>query len=178
MKPLLLACEESGIVRDAFIKKGVNAISCDLLPTRRPGPHIQDYLEDIIGSGKDWCGIIAFPPCDFVCSSGLHHNKYKPGRQQLTELALHFDAMIFNRECNLISLENPVGCLSTRIENRGGAWIVRQPGEKHNGNAATQYVQPWQFGHPESKKNRVMVERITSTKADKCFTTTSVWAVE
>jgi hypothetical protein len=58
---ILLACEESGIVRDAFIKKGHDAISCDILPTSSPGPHYQGFLEDFIGSGEEWDMIIAFP---------------------------------------------------------------------------------------------------------------------
>jgi hypothetical protein len=75
---VLIACEFSGIVRDAFIAKGHDAMSCDLLPTEKPGPHYQGDVMDIINNG--WDLMIAHPPCTYLCSSGLHWNKRRPER--------------------------------------------------------------------------------------------------
>lgn len=133
---VLVACEFSGIVRDAFIAKGHDAVSCDLLPTERPGPHIQGEAENILDDG--WDMLLAFPPCTYLCSSGLHWNKRRPGREALTHEAMLF---VFNlmgvgsiaHGIPLIALENPIGCISTKY---------RKP---------DQVIQPWQFGHPESK---------------------------
>ena len=79
---VLIACEFSGIVRDAFIARGHEAVSCDLLPTGRPGPHIQGDVLDILDDG--WDMMIAFPPCTYLCVSGIRwigHPKH-PNRQQ------------------------------------------------------------------------------------------------
>ena len=128
---VLIACEFSGIVRDAFTAKGHDAWSCDLLPTESPGPHYQGDVRDILNDR--WDMIIAFPDCTFLCSSGLHWNKRRPGRQKKTEEALVFVSTILSNPCEKIALENPIGCISTRIR-------------KYN-----QKVQPWQFGEDASK---------------------------
>lgn len=133
---VLVACEFSGIVRDAFIAKGHDAMSCDLLPTERPGPHYQGDVLDLLEDG--WDLMIAFPPCTYLCSSGLHWNKRRPGRDKRTHEAMLF---VFNlvgegfvhNPIPRIALENPVGCISSNY---------RKP---------DQIIQPWQFGHPESK---------------------------
>jgi len=132
---ILIACEESQEVCKAFRAKGHEAYSCDVLPCSGGHPewHLQGYLEDVIGSGADWDMIIAFPPCTYLCSSGLHWNKKDPGRQEKTEYALSFVQMIFERDCSRIALENPIGCISSRI---------RKP---------DQIIQPYQFGHDASK---------------------------
>lgn len=130
MKPLLIACECSGLVRDAFRRKGIDARSCDLLPSERPGPHHIGYLEDYIGQGGEWSGIIAFPPCTRLCSSGA---RWWRGDMDGHSAAIHFFMMIANRDCPIIAIENPVGCMSTE-------W--RKP---------DQIIQPWQFGHGEVK---------------------------
>ena len=83
---VLVACEYSGAVRDAFAREGHDAMSCDLLPTDAPGQHYQGNVMDIIGDG--WDLLIAHPPCTYLCSSGLHWNKRVPGRQEKTEDAL------------------------------------------------------------------------------------------
>lgn len=129
---IIIACEFSGIVRDEFIKRGHNAVSCDLLDTQRPGPHYKGDIRDIINDG--WDMLIAFPPCTYICSSGLHWNKKDPERQAKTEEALEFVQFLLDAPIEKISLENPVGCISTRI---------RKP---------DQYIQPYQFGHDASKK--------------------------
>lgn len=128
----LIACERYGIVRDAFIKKGHNAISCDLLPTVSPGPHLEAYLEDIIGDGHDWDLIIAFPPCTHLAVSGAKHfvKKKLDGRQRY---AINFFLMIATRDCQHIAIENPVGIMSTEF---------RKP---------DQIIQPYQFGDSYKK---------------------------
>lgn len=128
---ILLGCEMSGIVRDAFIARGHNAVSCDLLPSERTGPHMMCDIR--IALRKKWDMGIFFPPCTYLCASGLHWNKRRPERQQLTEEALEFVRMLLGSDIPKIGLENPIGCISSRI---------RKP---------DQIIQPWMFGHPESK---------------------------
>ncbi len=79
---VLIACEFSGIVREAFKNQGHEAWSCDLLPSEIPGNHIQSNVELILEDG--WDAMIAFPPCTYLCSSGLHWNKRRPERDALT----------------------------------------------------------------------------------------------
>jgi len=130
---ILLACEFSGIVREEFAKLGHDAWSCDLLQTEIPGNHYQGYLEDFIGEGSEWDMIIGFPPCTHLAVSGARwfKEKIKDGRQQY---AINFFMMIANRNCKKICIENPVSVMSTK-------W--RKP---------DQIIQPWQFGHGETKK--------------------------
>jgi hypothetical protein len=128
---VLVACEYSGTVRDAFIAAGHDAMSCDLLPTDKPGPHYQGDVFDVIRDG--WDMMIAHPPCTYLCSSGLHWNKRRPERAEQTEAALAFVQALLDAPIERIALENPIGCISTRI---------RKP---------DQTIQPWQFGHDASK---------------------------
>lgn len=129
---VLVACEYSGAVRDAFIRAGHYAASCDLLPSESPlGDHYQCDVRDILD--HDWDLMIAHPPCTYLCSSGLHWNKRRPERAQQTEEALAFVQMLLDAPVPMIALENPIGCISTRI---------RKP---------DQTIQPWQFGHDASK---------------------------
>ena len=128
---VLIACEFSGIVRDAFIAAGHDAMSCDLLPTERPGPHYQGDVFDVVDRG--WDMMIAFPPCTYLCSSGLHWNHRRPERVALTEQALVFVQALMDAPIPRIAIENPIGCISTRI---------RKP---------EQIIQPWQFGEDASK---------------------------
>ena len=128
---VLVACEYSGAVRDAFAAKGADAWSCDLLPSKKPGQHHQGDVRDLLD--KPWDLMVAHPPCTYLCSSGLHWNKRVAGRDQKTEEALEFVKLLLDAPIAKIALENPIGCISTRI---------RPP---------DQIIQPWQFGHPESK---------------------------
>ena len=128
---VLVACEYSGTVRDAFRARGHHAMSCDLLPTDVDGPHYQGDVRDIINDG--WDLMVAHPPCTYLCSSGLHWNKRVPGRAQLTEEALEFVRYLLGAPIPRIALENPIGCIGTRIRK------------------ADQTIQPWQFGHDASK---------------------------
>jgi hypothetical protein len=129
---VLVACEYSGKVRDAFIKRGHDAMSCDLLPTDAPGPHYQGDVVDILNDG--WDLMIAHPPCTYLAVSGLHWNKRVPGRAEKTEEALSFVQALMDEPIDKIAIENPVSCISSRI---------RKP---------DQIVQPWWFGHDASKK--------------------------
>jgi hypothetical protein len=131
MKRVLVACEFSGTVRDAFARRGWEAWSCDLLATESVGSHYQGDVRKLLKQG--WDLMIAHPPCTYLCSSGLHWNKRVPGRQKETDCALEFVRELLNAPIKKIALENPVGCISTKI---------RKP---------DQTIHPWQFGHPESK---------------------------
>jgi len=138
---VLVACEFSGTVRDAFIAKGHNAVSCDLLPTESPGPHIQgDVIPEICVHDYDM--MIAFPPCTYLCSSGLHWNTRRPERAKETEQALNFVRFLMWCKIPKIAVENPIGCISTRI---------RKP---------DQVIQPWMFGHPESKQTCLWLKNL------------------
>ncbi len=127
---VLVACEFSGVVRDAFAAKGHTAISCDLLEGE--GNHYQGNVLDILD--QDWDLMIAFPPCTYLCSSGLHWNKGNPVRDIKTSLAIDFVLALMDAPIEHIAVENPVGCLSTR---------VRKP---------DQIIQPYNFGEDASKR--------------------------
>lgn len=129
---VLVACEFSGIVRDAFLKRGHQAWSCDLLPTESGRRHYQRDCLSVL-EYHSWDLMIAHPPCTYLCSSGLHWNKRRPERDTLTEQALEFVLALMNLPIPRICIENPIGCISTRI---------RKP---------DQIIQPWQFGHGEVK---------------------------
>jgi hypothetical protein len=125
---VLIACEYSGTVRDAFIRRGHNAISCDLLPTEAPGPHYQGDVRDILHDG--WDLLIAHPPCTHLAVSGARWFTEKATEQAE---ALAFVRLLLDAPIDRIALENPVSIISSRI---------RQP---------NQVIQPWQFGHGETK---------------------------
>jgi hypothetical protein len=125
---VLIACEYSGTVRDAFIKKGHDAISCDLLPTDVPGPHYQGNVFDIIGDG--WDLMIAHPPCTHLAVSGARWFKDK---QEEQKEAISFFMALVNANIAKIAVENPISIMSTKY---------RKP---------EQIIQPWQFGHGETK---------------------------
>ena len=129
---ILVACEYSGRVRDAFRAAGHDAWSCDLLPCDAdPAYHIQRDVVPLLGQG--WDLMVAHPPCTYLCSSGLHWNKRVEGRQAKTEAALDFVRTLLSCPIPRVAIENPIGCISTRI---------RKP---------DQTIQPWQFGHDASK---------------------------
>jgi len=126
---VLVACEYSGTVRDAFIAKGHDAMSCDLLPTDKPGPHYQGDVFDVINDG--WDLMIAHPPCTHLAVSGARWFKDKVTEQAE---ALDFVRRLMNADIDRICIENPVSIISSRI---------RKP---------DQTIQPWQFGHGETKR--------------------------
>jgi len=125
---ILVACEYSGRVRDAFIAAGHEAVSCDLLPTEIDGPHYLGQVEDIIGDG--WDLMVAHPPCTYLAASGA---RWWSGRRAEQADALAFVRLLLDAPIDRIALENPIGCISTRI---------RKP---------EQIIHPWQFGHGETK---------------------------
>ncbi len=146
---ILIACEFSGIVREAFAKKGHDAWSCDLLPTEIPGNHIINDIRIVLnyysGHDREWwkrCGwwkffsknvidlMIAFPPCTHLAVSGARWFKDKQKEQQE---ALDFVKFLMDAPINKIAIENPIGIISTHI---------RKP---------DQIIQPWMFGHGETK---------------------------
>ena len=127
---ILVACEFSGVVRDAFLARGHDAVSCDILPTESPGPHYQGDVRDILNEG--WDMVIAFPVCTHLCSSGARWfpEKRADGRQQA---AIDFFMMFTRLDCPRVAIENPVGIMSS---------LYRKP---------DQIIQPWMFGHGETK---------------------------
>ena len=125
---VLVACEYSGRVRDAFIRRGHDAMSCDLLPTETPGPHYQGDVRDVIDDG--WDLMIAHPPCTHLAVSGARWFKDKQTEQVE---ALEFVRLLMAARIPRIAVENPVSIISSRI---------RRP---------DQVIQPWQFGHGETK---------------------------
>lgn len=189
---VLVACEFSGVVRNAFIKKGHDAWSCDFLQSEFYGPHYWgnvlrilngwlpvmfagDCIDDICpvcnidyadcahpGPTQDgieykefkcglfgrpinhrhWDLMIAHPPCTYLCSSGLHWNKRVEGRAEKTEEALDFIVKLMNAPIKKICLENPIGCISSRI---------RKP---------DQIIQPFEYGHLESKQTCLWLKNL------------------
>jgi hypothetical protein len=147
---VLIACEYSGAVRDAFIARGHDAMSCDLLPSDRPGPHYQGDVMDVID--EDWDLMIAHPPCTYLCRAGQRWLKgesmeyvnkygltvYRGARRvrALRQAARLFNALKEARHIPMRGLENP----------RPGSHAVPLIGKPD------QYVQPWQFGHGETKE--------------------------
>ena len=141
MRRILVGCEYSGVVRRAFAARGWDAWSCDLLPAEDGDPkHIQGDVLEVIALG--WDLMICHPPCTYLCSSGLHWNKRRPERAAQTEEALIFVRALLEAPIERIALENPIGCISTRI---------RKP---------DQTIQPWQFGHPESKSTCLWLKNL------------------
>jgi len=143
---VLIACECSGVVREAFRRRGHNAWSCDIKPTEQPGQHIQDDIRNHLlppypDGIERWDLIIAHPDCTYLCSSGLHWNHRIPGRQELTEEAIKF-ATMFEKYADKVCTENPIGCLSSR-------W--RKP---------EQIIQPYQFGHDASKSTCLWLKNL------------------
>lgn len=136
---VLIACEYSGRVRDAFIRRGHEAMSCDLLPTEQPGPHYQGDVFDIIEDG--WDMMIAHPPCTHLAVSGARHfeRKRESGEQQA---ALEFVRKLMAAPIPRKAIENPVSIISSEI---------RKP---------DQIIHPWQYGHGETKATCLWLENL------------------
>lgn len=113
-------------------------MSCDLLPTDRPGPHYQGDVFDVIGDS--WDLMIAHPPCTYLCSSGLHWNTRQPERAQKTVDALVFVQALMDAPIAKIAIENPIGRIGTAIRR------------------ADQVIQPYQFGHDASKQTALWLK--------------------
>ena len=143
---VLVACEYSGAVRDAFILKGYDAISCDLLPTDVKGPHYQGDVFDIINDGFDL--MIAHPPCTRLCNSGVRWLKERNLWGDMRESA-HFFKRLLNSNIRHIAIENP-------IMHKYAAEII--------GRKADQIVQPWMFGHGETKATCLWLKNLPPLK--------------
>lgn len=133
---VLIACEFSGAVRDAFTKKGHYAMSCDLLPNETDGPHYQGSVMDILNDG--WDLMIAHPPCTYLTLTGNKWFKPEfaerfPTRHQDREDAVEFFMALANAPIPKIAIENHIGVMSSRY---------RKP---------NQIIQPWQYGHETTK---------------------------
>jgi len=137
---VLVACEYSGRARDAFIARGHDAMSCDLLPTDVAGPHYQGDVFDIINDG--WDLMIAHPPCTYLSVSGMHWTTRGLRDPQLTEDALEFVQRLMDAPVERIAVENPISVISSRI---------RKP---------DQIIQPWWFGHDASKKTCLWLKNL------------------
>jgi hypothetical protein len=138
---ILVACEFSGIVRDAFITRGHDAVSCDILPSERPGPHIEGDIQDVDFSTFDL--MIAHPPCTYLANSGVRWLytggggwEFDKDRWLQMEQAAGFFRFLWDAPVPRIAVENP-------IMHGYGTQII--------GSGPTQIVQPWQFGHGEIK---------------------------
>jgi site-specific DNA-cytosine methylase len=144
MKRVLVACEFSGVVRDAFSAIGWDAWSCDLLESEKPGNHI---IGDVTLKVRDgWDLLIAFPPCTHLCVSGARWFKDKQSEQQD---AIRFFQILAHAPVPRVAVENPIGIMSTKY---------RKP---------DQIIQPWQFGHGETKATCLWLKnlpKLTPTK--------------
>ena len=138
MKRILVACEESGVVREEFRKRGWDAWSCDLLPTAIPGQHIHGDVMSVLN--ESWDMVIAFPPCTDLCVSGARWfpAKRADGSQQAS---IDFFMRFTNLECAW-AIENPVGIMSTHYCK------------------PDQVIQPWMFGHGETKATCLWLHRL------------------
>ena len=146
---VLVACEYSGTVRDAFIARGHDAISCDLLPAESPGPHYQGDVFDIINDGFDM--MIAHPPCTHLAVSGaMYFHKKKKEQAE----ALRFVERLMGADIAKIAVENPISVISTHI---------RRP---------DQIVNPFDFGVPERKKTCLWLKGLPLLKSTNTVTVT------
>lgn len=141
---VLIACEYSGAVRDAFRARGHDAMSCDLLPTDAPGPHHQGDVGQVLGDG--WDLMIAHPPCTYLSVSGMHWTRRGLRDPQLTENALEFVRLLMDAPIPRIAIENPVSVISTRIGK------------------PDQIINPYQFGHDASKKTCLWLKGLPPLK--------------
>ena len=143
---VLVACEYSGVVRDAFLKRGHDAVSCDLLPCEslNSGDHYQCDVRDILDNG--WDLMIAHPPCTYLYVSGMHWTTRGLRDPQLTEDALDFVRLLMSADIPRIAIENPVSVISSRI---------RKP---------DQIITQYQFGHDASKKTCLWLDNLPPLK--------------
>ena len=149
---VLIACESSGVVRRAFAALGHDAVSCDLLPAE-DGETSQHVTGDVLPLfSQGWDLLIAHPPCTYLCGANAGHMRHGcslyTAEQAVTmrdDAARFFMAMV-NAPIDRIAVENPVGCMSSRY---------RKP---------DQYLQPWQFGDPESKKTCLWLKNLPPLK--------------
>ena len=138
---VLVACEFSGVVRDAFIAHGHDAMSCDLLPTEAPGPHFQGDVREVLAPAFTtlhgaWDLMIAHPPCTYLANSGVRWLHERPDRWPLMLDGAVFLRELLNAPVPRVAVENPV-------MHRYAKQVI--------GRGPDQIIQPWQFGHGETK---------------------------
>lgn len=164
---VLIGCEFSGVVRDAFLARGHFAVSCDLEPGEGDRYTVDEFhwqgdVRELIAKpwltlpgGErdcgDWDLMIAHPPCTYLCSSGMHWNTRRPGRSLLTDKALDFVAELWRCRIKKVCIENPQGCINTRLP------FMPRP----------QWIQPWQFGDDASKKTGLHLRNLPPLKPTK-----------
>jgi hypothetical protein len=141
MKRLLVACEYSGTVRDAFRRQGWDAWSCDILPTERPGPHYMGMVEHVLHLG--WDMMIAHPPCTHLAVSGA---RWFSGKRKEQSQGLAFVRLLMEAPIERIAIENPASVISSHIR------------------PADQVIQPWQFGHGETKATHLWLKNLPKLK--------------
>ena len=141
---ILIACEYSGTVRDAFARQGHNAVSCDLLPSDSGGHHIIGDVRDLLDG--EWDMLIAFPPCTHLAVSGARWfpEKRADGRQQA---GIDFFMDMVNAPIDRIAIENPIGIMSSHY---------RKP---------NQIIQPWMFGHLEQKSTCLWLKNLPTLES-------------
>lgn len=153
---VLIGCERSGVIRDAFRARGHDAWSCDIKPCESdPHYHLQGDIKYALAENngfyfralrvhKRWDLLIAHPECRYLSSSGLHWNTRRPERSIETDKALAFVRALWSCNVSRICIENPQGCINTRIPE------MPKP----------QYIQPYQFGHNASKKTGLWLKNL------------------
>jgi len=144
---VLVACEFSGAVRDAFTRRGHDAISCDLLPSATEGKHYQGNVFDIINDGFDL--MIAHPPCTYLCNSGVCWLHKRPGRWKQMELGAYFFKALLKANIKKICVENP---------------IMHKYAKEIIGEGQTQIIQPWQYGHGETKATCLWLKNLSELR--------------
>lgn len=148
---ILIACEYSGVVRDAFIRRGFDAWSCDILPTASPGPHLQCDVLSILDQG--WDMMLGYPPCTYLCNSGAGHLYYtglngklkKPQRWKQMRDGADFFRALWDAPIKRKCLENP---------------IMLGHAMKMIGLTPTQVIHPWMFGHMEQKSTCLYLDNL------------------
>ena len=145
---VLVACEYSGRVRDAFIKRGHDAMSCDLLPTEQPGPHYQGDVRDILS--ERWGLLIAHPPCTYLSNAGAKHlfrgHELNEARYQEGLKAKAFFMLFIESDCERVCIENPI------------------PSKIYEMPPYAQIVQPYYFGEPVQKKTCLWLKGLPALK--------------
>ena len=156
---ILIACEFSGTVRNAFIEKGHEAVSCDLLPTESPGPHYQGDVFDIINQG--WDMLIAFPPCTYLTKAGarwlyskglINQERFEKGLK-----AKEFFMKLFNSNIPKICIENPTPLKIWKLPNY------------------SQAIQPYMFGHPFTKRTLFWLKNLPPLSSTNTVKPRNVW---
>lgn len=148
---VLVACEYSGKVRDAFRAKGHDAMSCDILPTDVDGPHYQGDVRDIINDG--WDLMVAHPPCTYLTNSGVTWLHKDPSRWAKLDEGAAFFKSLLDAPIPRIAVENPI--------------MHKYAKERIGGVKQSQVIQPWMFGHMEQKATCLWLKGLPLLKPTK-----------